>query len=212
MDEYGLSQRRGCTLVGLARSTCRYQSRRESATPLRERLRALAEQRRRFGYRRLTILLRRDGYRLNHKRVYRLYREEGLTVRRRKCKRTPRIMTAPLPPATRLNQRWIMDFIEDRLVTGRAFRTFNVLDAFSRKSLAGEVDTSLPGARVVQVLDQLADARGLPEEMVLDHGPEFIGQALEQWANTHGVRLHFIDPGKPVQNAHIESFHSRFRR
>jgi putative transposase len=171
----------------------------------------LAEQRRRFGYRRLTILLRREGLRVNHKRVYRLYREDGLAVRRRRRKRIMRTSTAPLPPATRLNQRWTMDFIEDRLVPGRKFRTFNVMDAFSRRGLTSEVDTSLPGSRVVEVLDRLADQRGRPEELVLDNGPEFIGRALAQWADTHGVRLHFITPGKPVQNAYIESFHGRFR-
>ncbi len=211
MTQFGLSERRACRLVGVARFTCQYRSRRDLATPLRERLRVLAEQRRRFGYRRLTVLLRRDGLRVNHKRIYRLYREEGLAVRRRRRKRLSRIAVAPLPAVTRLNQRWTMDFIEDRLVTGRKFRTFNVVDAFSRKGLASEVDTSLPGPRVVQVLDRLAKARGSPEELILDNGPEFIGRALDQWASTHGVRLHFITPGKPVQNAHIESFHGRFR-
>jgi putative transposase len=171
----------------------------------------LAEQRRRFGYRRLTVLLRREGLRANHKRVYRVYREEGLAVRRWRRKRLFRNATTPLPPTTRLNQRWTMDFIEDRLVTGRKFRTFNVVDAFSRRGLVSEVDTSLPGSRVVEVLDRLAAQRGRPEEPVLDNGPEFIGRALTQWADAHGVRLRFIAPGKPVQNAYIESFHGRFR-
>jgi putative transposase len=211
MTEFGLSQRRACGLVGLARSTCQYRGHRDPAPALRERLRALAEQRRRFGYRRLTVLLRREGHRVNHKRVYRLYCEEGLTVRRRRRKRMPRGPTVTLPPAQHVNQRWTMDFIEDRLVTGQKLRAFNVVDAFSRKDLASEVDISLPGARVVQVLDRLADTRALPEEIVLDNGPEFIGRALDQWAYTRGVRLHFIAPGKPVQNAHIESFHGRFR-
>jgi putative transposase len=211
MTQFGLSERRACRLVGLSRSTCQYRARRDPAAALRERLRTLAEQRRRFGYRRLTVLLRREGLRANHKRVYRVYREEGLAVRRRRRKRLFRTATMSLPLTTRLNQRWTMDFIEDRLVTGRKFRTFNVVDAFSRKGLASEVDTSLSGARVVQVLDRLAETRGRPEELVLDNGPEFIGQVLAQWASTHGVRLHFITPGKPVQNAHIESFHSRFR-
>jgi putative transposase len=211
MTQFGLSERRACRLVGVARSTCQYRSQRELATPLRVRLRVLAEQRRRFGYRRLTVLLRREGLRINHKRIYRLYREEGLAVQRRKRKRLSRIAAASLPAVTRLNQRWTMDFIEDQLVTGRKFRTFNVMDAFSRRVLASEVDTSLPGLRVVQALDRLADQRGWPEELVLDNGPEFIGRALSQWASTHGVRLHFITPGKPVQNAYIESFHGRFR-
>jgi putative transposase len=211
MTQFGLSERRACRLVGLARSTCQYQPHRDPALALRERLRALAERRRRFGYRRLTILLRREGLRVNRKRVYRLYRDEGLAVRRRRRKRLLRTMTALLPPATRLNQRWTMDFIEDQLITGRKFRTFNVMDAFSRRGLASEVDASLPSARVVQVLDRLAETRGCPEELVLDNGPEFIGRALDQWAHGRGVRLHFITPGKPVQNAHIESFHGRCR-
>lgn len=210
-SRFELSERQACRLVGLARSTCRYAPRRDPATGLRERLRVLAEARRRFGYRRLTVLLRREGFRVNHKRVYRLYREEGLAVRRRRRKRMPRVTLAPLPPPTRVNQRWTMDFIEDTVVTGRKVRIFNVVDAFSRKWLGGEVDTSLPGARVVQVLDRLAELRGRPEEVVLDNGPEFVGRAVDQWAYTRGVRLHFIDPGKPVQNAHIESFHGRFR-
>jgi putative transposase len=211
MTAFGLSQRRACGLVSLARSTCQYRGHRDPVPILRERLRILAEQRRRFGYRRLTILLRREGHMVNHKRVYRLYCEEGLTVRRRRRKRMPRAPTVALPPAQRVNQRWTMDFIEDRLVTGQKLRTFNVVDAFSRRGLASEVDTSLPGARVVQVLERLADTRGRPEEIVLDNGPEFIGCALDQWAYTRGVRLHFIAPGKPVQNAYIESFHGRFR-
>ncbi len=161
----------------------------ESRDGVRERLRALADQRRRLGYRRLTILLRREGLRVNHKRVYRLYREEGLAVRQRRRKRIHRTTTAPFPPATHLNQRWTMDFIEDRLVTSRKFRTFNVIDAFSRRGLASEVDTSLPGCRVVQVLNRLADQRGRPEELVLDNGPEFIGRVLDQWADTHAVTL-----------------------
>lgn len=122
-----------------------------------------------------------------------------------------RMTAVPLPAVTRLNQRWTMDFIEAGLVTGQRFRTFNVVDAFSRKGLASEADTSLPGARVVQVLDRLAETRGSPEELVLDNGPEFIGRALDQLAHTRGIRLRFIAPGEPVQNAHIESFHRRFR-
>jgi putative transposase len=172
MTEYGLSQRRSCGLVGLRRSTCRYAPRRDPARALRERLHALAAQRRRFGYRRLTVLLRREGLR---------------------------------------NQRWAMDFMKDQLTTGRAFRVFNIVDEFSRKALASEVDTSLPGTRVVHALNRVADTRGTPEELIVDNGPEFIGKALDTWAWTRDVRLHFIDPGKPVQHAYIESFNGRFR-
>jgi putative transposase len=211
MSEYGLSERRSCGLVGLPRSTCRYVTHRDPAGALRERLCALAAQRRRFGYRRLTVLLRREGLRVNHKRVYRLYRAEGLAVRRRKRKRCARAVPVPLAPATRINQRWAMDFMRDQLTTGRAFRVFNLIDAFSRKSLASDVDTSLPGARVVQTLERVVDTRGTPDEVVIDNGPEFIGKALDAWAWARGVRLHFIEPGKPVQNAYIESFNGRFR-
>jgi putative transposase len=179
-----------------------------SRRALRERLHALAAQRRRFGYRRLTVLLQREGLRVNHKRVYRLYRAEGLAVRRRKRKRCARVAPAPLVPATRINQRWAMDFM--KLTTGRAFRVFNLIDEF-RKALASEIDTSLPGARVVQMLERVTDTRGTPDELVVDNGPEFIGKALDAWAWAHGVRLHFIDPGTPVQNAYIESFDGRFR-
>jgi putative transposase len=137
MTEYGLSERRSCGLVGLRRSTCRYAPRRDPARALRERLHALAAQRRRFGYRRLTVLLRREGLRMNHKRVYRLYRAEGLAVRRRKRKRCARVAPPPLVPATRINQRWAMDFMKDQLMTGRAFRVFNLIDEFSRKAILG---------------------------------------------------------------------------
>jgi len=210
-EQFQFSERRACGVVGVARSTCRYRLRRDPATAVRERLHALAAQRRRFGYRRLTILLQREGMAINPKRVYRLYREEGLAVRRRTRKRLPRVTVLRRSPATRINERWTIDFIEDRLVTGRKFQTFNVVDAFSRMGLASEVDTSLPGVRVVQVLERLAGTRGVPGELVLDNGPEFIGRALDQWADAHGIELHFIAPGKPVQNAYIESFHRSFR-
>jgi len=208
---YGFSERRASAVLGLARSTCRYRPHRAPATALWERLRTLAEQRRRFGYRRLAVLLCREGLVINVKRVYRLYRAEGLAVRRRRRKRLPRTPAMRRRPATRINQRWTMDFIEDRLVTGRRFRTFNVMDAFSRIGLASEVDTPLSGARVVDVLDRLVAARSLTGEVVLDNGTEFGGRALDQWAYAHGIALYFIAPGKTVQNAHIESFHGRFR-
>ncbi len=135
---------------------------RDPAGALRERLHALAAQRRRFGYRRLTVLLRREGLRVNHKRVDRLYRAAGLAVRRRKRKRCARVVPAPLLPATRIHQRWAMDFMKDQLTTGRGFRVFNLIDEFSRKALASEIDTSLPGARAVQALERVADTRGTP--------------------------------------------------
>jgi putative transposase len=208
----GLSERRACRLVGMARTSCRYERPRQGREEkLKARLHTLAGERRRFGYRRLTVLLRREGWTVNHKRVYRLYRQEGLGVRRRKRKRLGAAERRPLIPPTRGNERWSMDFVSDALTDGRKFRSLNIVDDYNRECLAAEVDTSLPGARVVRVLERLRELRGLPQVLVMDNGPEFAGQALDVWAYEQGVKLHFIDPGKPVQNAFIESFNGRMR-
>ncbi len=202
----GLSERRACRLLGMTGSSYRYTVRRQQPAGLRERLRELGQERRRFGYRRLTVLLRREGWAVNHQRVYRLYREEGLGVRRRKRKRIGAVERQPLAIPTRPNERWSMDFISDALSEGRKFRSLNLVDDFTRECLSAEVDTSIPGARVVRLLEGLAEQRGLPQTLVMDNGPEFAGQALDVWAYERGVNLHFIEPGKPVQNAFIESF------
>jgi putative transposase len=194
----------------LARTSCRYRKQWGEEAKLRERLRELAQERRRFGYRRLTVLLKREGWRVNHKRVYRVYRAEGLLVRRRKRKRIGAVerpaLVMPSGP-----QRWSMDFISDALNTGRKFRSLNIVDDYNRECLAAEVDTSLTGARVVRVLERLGEERGLPQTLVLDNGPEFAGRALDVWAYSQSVKLHFIDPGKPVQNAFVESFNGKMR-
>jgi putative transposase len=149
---------------------------------------------------------------VNHKRIYRLYREEGLTVRRRRRKRVSREARLPLPAPVGPNELWSLDFMSDALAWGRRIRLLCVIDAFTRESLAIEVDTSLPAWRVAQVLDRLIVGRGqAPVEIVMDNGPELTSRALDQWAYERGVRLHFIDPGKPQQNAFIESFNGRFR-
>lgn len=209
-ETFGFSERRACGLVGLDRSTCRYQARRADWPELRERLRALAAERRRFGYRRLYILLRREGYRVNLKRIYRLYRHEGLAVRRRARRR--RIARGlPLATPARMNDRWSLDFLLDILEDGRRVRLLTVVDDFTRACLAIEVDTSIGGRRVVEVLQRLVETRGRPAVLVTDNGPEFVGRVLDAWAYAQGIRLHFIDPGKPNQNAYIESFNGRFR-
>jgi putative transposase len=196
----------------MARTSCRYERQRQGQEEkLKARLRTLAGERRRFGYRRLTVLLRREGWPVNHKRVYRLYRAEGLGVRRRKRKRIGAVERQPLTIPTRQNERWSMDFISDALSEGRKFRSLNIVDDFNRECLAAEVDTSIPGARVVRVLERLRERRGLPQILVMDNGPEFAGQAVDVWAYEQGVRLHFIEPGKPVQNAFIESFNGKMR-
>lgn len=207
---YSVSERRACRLIGLARSRWQHRSRRPPRTELRERLRTLAAERPRWGYLRLHVLLRREGFQVNHKLVYRLYREEGLLVRRRRRKHVavPRV---PLPAPSAPNERWGMDFIMDALVEGRRFRCLTMVDEFTRECPVIEVDRSLPSSRVIRALEQLAVQRGLPRSLVVDHGPEFISKALDAWAFAHGVQLLFIRPGKPVDNAYIESFHSRFR-
>ena len=159
----------------------------------------------------LTTLLRREGWRVNKKRVYRLYRAAGLTVRRR-GRRKLRVVRAPRPmTVARPNERWSMDFVSDYLADGRRYRTLNVVDAFTRECLAIEVDFSLPSARVVRVLDKVIWEYGLPESIRVDNGPEFISKALDLWASQHSVKLDFIQPGKPMQNGHVESFNGRFR-
>lgn len=210
-SEYRRSERRACQLLGVGRSSCRYQERRPDDQALRERLRELAGERRRFGYRRLTVMLRREGWPLNHKRVYRWYRIEGLGVRRTQRKRLKAAARTLLAVPTRANQVWTMDFMHDNLASGRKFRTLNLMDGFTRESPRIEVDTSLPGLRVMRVLEEIAQQRGYPKAIQVDNGPEFASRMVDQWAFEHGVELHFIAPGKPTENAHIESFNGKFR-
>lgn len=212
-----LSERHACGLVGMQRGSWRYRLRERNDAALRERLREIAGERPRFGYRRLHRMLRRekeDGmlkWAVNHKRVYRIYREEGLAMRQRKRKRFRAEARVPLVLPTRADQVWTMDFTRDTLAHGRKFRTLNLMDGFTREAPRIEVDTSLPGLRVVRVLEGVAQERGYPKAIQVDNGPEFISRAVDQWAYAHGVALHFIEPGKPVQNAFIESFNGKFR-
>jgi putative transposase len=210
-SEVAVSERRACGLMGLWRATCRYRRRRAEDERLRQRLRELAHQFRRFGYRRLHDRLVREGWRVNHKRVGRLYRLEGLQVRKRRRKRCSSVPRLPLPAPTGANQVWSVDFMADTLSSGRKLRTLNVVDDYTRECLAIEVDTSLPGARVVRVLERLVSERGRPRQIRTDNGPEFTGRALDQWCFAKGVEQHFIQPGKPMQNGYIESFNGKFR-
>lgn len=207
----GMSERGACRLFGLHRSTRRYLSRRPSDQPIRDRIKALAVERPRFGYPRLYLMLRREGVVVNHKKVRRIYREEGLRVRRMKRKRVCQNREYNPTRAAKTNQVWAMDFVHDRLDDGRPFKSLTIVDEFSKESPAIEVDFSLPGPRVTRVLDWLSEVRGLPEEIVIDNGPEFVSIALDRWAWEHKVKLRFIQPGKPNQNCFIESFNGRFR-
>ena len=178
---------------------------------MRERLRALALERPRFGYRRLRVLLAREGMKANHKLVYRLYRAEGLLVRRKRRKRLARGLRIWVVAPQRPNERWSMDFVSDCIAEGRPIRILTLVDDYTRECLAMEVDTSLGGMRVRRILEQVIGERSRPEAIVVDNGPEFRGRALAAWSEERRVRLKFIEPGKPSQNAFIESFNGRLR-
>ena len=205
-----MSERTACKLLGVERSSYRYEPRPERNAALREDLVKLARQKPRYGYRRLHALLSRRGHEVNVKRVYRLYVEEGLTVRRRKRKRLVRDRAAE-PRLSRANQEWAMDFIVDGLATGRMVRILSVVDVYTRECLALEADTSLGSGRVTRVLEQLIEERGRPEAMRSDNGPEFCSRRMLGWAEEFKIELVHIQPGRPMQNGHVESFHGRLR-
>jgi putative transposase len=207
---FRLSERTACKLLGIERSSYRYEPRPDRNIELREALVKLARQKPRYGYRRLHAVLSRRGHEVNVKRVYRLYVEEGLTVRRRRRKRLVRERSAE-QRLTRTNQEWAMDFIVDGLATGRMVRILSVVDAYTRECLALEADTSLGSGRVTRVLDRLIEERGEPEAVRSDNGPEFCSRRMLGWAEDRKVTLIHIQPGKPTQNAHVESFHGRLR-
>ncbi len=190
------SERHACRLIGIARSTKRYRSRRkEREMSLRQRLRSLALERPRFGYRRLGALLAQEGQKANHKCVYRLYRAEGLVVRRRRRKRLARGTGPPAALPQRSNQRWSMDFVSDCTAGGRTIRALTLVDDYTRECLAIEVDTSLGGVRVRRVLESVLEKRSKPEAIVVDNGPEFRGRALAGWSEERRVRLQFGESG-----------------
>jgi putative transposase len=206
-----LSERRACTLVAADRKMIRYRSRRPPDVELRTRLRDLANQRRRFGYRRLFVLLRAQGEPSGVNRIYRLYREEGLTVRKRKARRKAVGTRTPILVEAKINARWSLDFVHDQFSLGRRFRILNIVDDVTRECLAAIPDTSISGKRVARELTALTDARGKPGMIVSDNGTEFTSNAILGWAKEHRVEWHYIAPGKPMQNGYIESFNGRMR-
>lgn len=205
------SQRRACRLVDMAPRVYRYRSIRTDDAGIRRRLRELASERRRFGYRRLHLLLSREGIRMNRKRLYRLYREEKLTVRRRGGRKRALGTRAPMTIPQGPNQRWSLDFVSDALVDGRRFRILCVIDDFSRECLATVVDNSLSGERVARELDRIAMIKGYPCLVVSDNGTELTSNALLAWQQHRHVEWHYIAPGKPMQNGFVESFNGRLR-
>lgn len=204
-------QRRACALVGIAPRVYRYQSGRPDDTGLRQRLRELSCERRRFGYRRLHLLLKREGVEVNWKRLYRIYKEERLTVRKRGGRKRALGTRAPMAIPQEPNQRWSLDFVSDSLVDGRRFRILCVIDDFSRECLATIVDNSLSGERVARELDAIAARRGYPLMVVSDNGTELTSNAILAWQEDRGVEWHYIAAGKPMQNGFVESFNGRHR-
>ena len=206
-----VSQRRACKVLGVDRSSTRYRHRRPDDAGLRSRLRDLAAQRRRFGYRRLHVLLKREGLLLNHKKLRRLYREERLQVRRRGGRKRALGSRAPMTVPQGANQRWSMDFVSDTLTDGRRFRILAVVDDFTRECLCLVADTSLSGARVARELDTVIASRGRPLLCVSDNGTELTSMAILRWCQERQIEWHYIAPGKPQQNGFIESFNGRLR-
>ena len=205
-----MSARTACKLLDVERSSYRYEPRPDRNAKLREELVALARQKPRYGYRRLHALLSRRGHEANVKRVYRLYVEERLMVRRKRRKRLVRDHSAE-PRLTGANQEWAMDFIVDGLATGRMIRILSVVDAYTRECLALEADTSLGSGRVTRVLERVIAERGRPDNVRSDNGPEFTSRRMIGWAEDWKVGLVHIQPGRPMQNGHVESFHGRLR-
>ena len=209
--EHGVSQRRACDVLQVDRSSVRYQSKRSDDDDLRAAIRKVATERRRFGYRRIHIMLERDGVLVNHKKLRRIYGEENLQVKRRGGRKralgTRRPMVLPKAP----NQRWSLDFVSDALSDGRRFRMLTVVDDFSRENIALIADTSLSGSRVVRELKQVIADRGKPKTIVSDNGTEFTSKAILKWVQETAVDWHYIAPGKPQQNAFIESFNGKLR-
>ena len=209
---YPISERRACRVARLARSTQRYRSSKDPQTALRLRIRQFAQARVHYGYRKIRVLLNREGWKVGKKRVYRLYREEGLTLRQRPRRRRqvaahPRERRKPTVP----NEVWSLDFVADQLADGRRFRALTVVDVFTRESLAIEVGQSLKGEDVVRVLSRLRQDRGVPKRLFCDKGAEFTSQIMDLWAYQNGVQIDFSRPGKPTDNAYVESFNGTFR-
>lgn len=209
--EHGFSQRRACRTTHCNRKTAAHVSTRPDDGPLRFRLKELAQERVRWGYKMLCGTLRFQGWKVNHKKVYRLYKEEKLELRRKGKKRFKSELRGEVQKPSAPNQLWTMDFMSDSLSSGRSFRTLNLVDAFTRQCLVIVTDSSLSGERVVRALEQVVAHRGKPQVIQVDNGSEFRSKALDVWACRNGVKLDFIEPGKPTQNGLIESFNGRFR-
>lgn len=211
-EKTSISERRACQLAGISRTTLNYEPKvQPENVALQERIVELAQVRRRFGYRRIHALLRREGVEANHKRIFRLYQEAGLAVRRRRKRHGVAVEREKLELPSQPNEVWSMDFVSDALAGGRRLKALTIVDDFTKESVDIVADHGISGHYVVRVLEQAVRFRGLPAAIRTDQGPEFTGRALDQWAYRNGVQLKLIEPGKPTQNAYIESFNGKFR-
>jgi len=210
-DEHGVSQRRACDVLDVDRSSVRYTSTRPDDADLRKAMKDVASERRRFGYRRIHIMLERQGIRINLKKLRRLYREEGLQVRKRGGRKRALGTRKPMVVPERVTERWSLDFVSDAFTDGRRFRVLAVVDDYSRECLALVPDTSLSGKRLTRELDVIIQTRGMPTTIVSDNGTEMTSSAVLKWCQKTKVDWHYIAPGKPTQNAFIESFNGSFR-
>jgi putative transposase len=210
---FGLSIRRSCSLIGIWRSSFVYKDKdkRPDEAVIKARLKELAQKRRRFGCPRLHVMLRREGFMINHKRTERIYKEEGLLLRIRRRKKMASTLRAEVPRPTHPNHIWSMDFMKDALAIGRKIKVLPIIDEYTKKCFHIEVDTSITGVRVTRILNDIALKEGLPEIIIVDNGPEFISNAVDAWAYQRGVKLFFITPGKPVENMYMESFNGKLR-
>jgi putative transposase len=211
MGSLGLNKSKASRLVGLCRNTLGYKPKPDKDEALRRRMKAIADKRRRSGCQMLHLLLKREGLVINHKRTERIYREERLALSIRRRKKLASQGRIEITKAERPNELWAMDFMQDALHNGRRIRLLTVMDTYTKECLRIEADTSIRGTRVAEILSQIGGLRGIPENIIVDNGPEFISNAMDAWAYERGVKLHFIRPGKPVDNAYIESFNGRFR-
>ena len=210
-EAHGVSQRRACDVLQIDRSTVRYQSIRDDDGDLREVIKRVSRERRRFGYRRIHVMIAREGHIVNHKKLRRIYAEEKLQVRRRGGRKRALGTRKPMVLPDGPNQRWSLDFVSDALTDGRRFRILAVVDDFSRENLVLVADTSLSGHRVARELDQIIAERGMPTTIVSDNGTEFTSMAILKWVQKTGIDWHYIAPGKPQQNGFIESFNGKLR-
>lgn len=210
-EAHGVSQRRACRVLSVDRSTVRYQSKRLDDAEQRNAIKRIAKERRRFGYRRILVMLEREKIFMNHKKLRRIYNEEGLQVRKRGGRKRALGTRRPMIVPEAANRRWSLDFVSDALTDGRRFRIFAVVDDHTRECLALVADTSLSGLRVTRELDHIIEDRGMPQTIVSDNGTEFTSMAVLKWVQKTGIKWHYIAPGKPQQNAFIESFNGKLR-